>query len=71
MVVRCAQRPGETFAPVARIESIRLLLSVAAERGRKVRMYDVKTAFLDGKLKNEIYMMDAYEYEYGKIQAAI
>lgn len=56
----CAQRPGfdydETFTPVARIESIRLLLSIAAEGKKGVKMYDVKTAFLHGVLKEEIYM---------------
>lgn len=60
VAVGCTQRPGfdygETFAPVARIESIRLLLSIAAEKGKRVKMYDVKTAFLHGELKDEIYM---------------
>ena len=69
VAVGCAQRPGydhgEIFAPVALIESIRLLLSIAAEREKRVKMYDVKTAFLHGKLDNEIYMKtpDGYEYE--------
>ena len=68
--VGCAQCPsydhGETFAPVARIESIRLLLSIAAERHKRVRMYDVKTAFLHGKLNNEIYMKTLDGYEFGE-----
>lgn len=70
VAVGCAQRPGydhgETFAPVARIESIRLLLSIAAERHKKVKMYDVKTVFLHGKLDNEIYMKAPDGYEYGE-----
>lgn len=54
-----AQRPGidfdVTFAPVARTESIRTLMAVAAEKGMTVQQLDVTTAYLNGVLK-EIFM---------------
>jgi len=46
----------EIFAPVVRTETIRLLFSISAQENRKMRIYDVKTAFLHGKLKEEIFM---------------
>lgn len=45
-----------TFSPVARHASIRLLLSLAASKGMKMKTFDVKTAFLHGKLEDEIFM---------------
>lgn len=46
----------ETFSPVARHASIRLLLSHAASEKMKLVSFDVKTAFLYGKLEQVIYM---------------
>ena len=46
----------ETFSPVARFSSIRTLLSYAVEKGMQVHQMDVVTAFLNGDLKEEIYM---------------
>jgi hypothetical protein len=46
----------EVFAPVARMESIRLLLALAAHEGWPVHHMDVKSAFLNGKLKEEVYV---------------
>ncbi|KAJ9544131.1 hypothetical protein OSB04_023838 [Centaurea solstitialis] len=46
----------ETFAPVARLEAIRIFLAYAAHRGFKVYQMDVKSAFLNGKLKEEGYV---------------
>lgn len=46
----------EVFAPVARSESVRLLLSMAGVLDLEVYQYDFKTAFLNGKLEEEIYM---------------
>jgi hypothetical protein len=40
----------EVFAPVARLEAIRLLLALAAEEGWQVHHMDVKTNFLNGDL---------------------
>ena len=41
----------ETFAPVARLEAIRIFLAFAAHKGFKVYQMDVKSAFLNGELK--------------------
>jgi len=47
---------GDTFAPVTRLESIRLLLGIAALNDWEIRQVDVKTAYLYGDLDEEIYM---------------
>ncbi|KAL5816417.1 hypothetical protein ACOSQ3_024795 [Xanthoceras sorbifolium] len=47
---------GEVFAPVARQETIRLLISLAAQRSWKIYQLDVKSAFLNGFLEEEIYV---------------
>jgi len=44
----------ETFAPVARLESIRILLSFACHLGFKLYQMDVKSAFLNGVLQEEV-----------------
>nr|GEV30149.1 hypothetical protein [Tanacetum cinerariifolium] len=46
----------ETFAPVARIEAIRLILAYAAHKDFTVFQMDVKTVFLNGILKEEVYV---------------
>nr|GEU69948.1 retrovirus-related Pol polyprotein from transposon TNT 1-94 [Tanacetum cinerariifolium] len=46
----------ETFAPVARIEAIRVFLAYAAHKDYTVYQMDVKTAFLNGILKGEVYV---------------
>ncbi|KAD2393870.1 hypothetical protein E3N88_40847 [Mikania micrantha] len=46
----------ETFAPVARFETIRVVIAIAAHRGWKLHQLDVKTAFLNGELTDEIYV---------------
>nr|GEY88129.1 putative ribonuclease H-like domain-containing protein [Tanacetum cinerariifolium] len=46
----------ETFAPVARIEAIRLFLAYAARKDFTVFQMDVKTMFLNGILKEEVYV---------------
>nr|GEV04442.1 retrovirus-related Pol polyprotein from transposon TNT 1-94 [Tanacetum cinerariifolium] len=46
----------ETFAPVARIEAIRLFLAYAAHKDFTVFQMDVKIAFLNGILKQEVYV---------------
>jgi len=47
----------ETFAPVARIEAIRILIAFAAHMEFKLYQMDVKSAFLNGYLKEEVYVM--------------
>ena len=44
---------GETFAPVARLESIRLLIAYASHHNFKLQQMDVKSAFLNGPI-NEL-----------------
>ena len=46
----------ETFAPVARLESIRILLAIASHLNFKLYQMDVKSAFLNGKLQEEVYV---------------
>ena len=46
----------ETFAPVIKYQSLRLILSIAAQQDMHVHQMDVKTAFLNGELQEEIYM---------------
>ncbi|GJY60571.1 retrovirus-related pol polyprotein from transposon TNT 1-94 [Tanacetum coccineum] len=46
----------ETFAPVARMEAIRILLAFATYMNFIVFQMDVKSAFLNGKLKEEVYV---------------
>ena len=45
-----------TFAPVARLDSLRLLLAIAAVFDWEVHHVDIKTAYLNGHLNEEIYM---------------
>ncbi|GJX42308.1 zinc finger, CCHC-type containing protein [Tanacetum coccineum] len=46
----------DTYAPVARITTIRLLLALAAIHNLVIHQMDVKTAFLNGDLEEEVYM---------------
>ncbi|RVW95066.1 Retrovirus-related Pol polyprotein from transposon RE1 [Vitis vinifera] len=47
---------SETFAPVARLDTIRMLLALTAQKGWKTYQLDVKFAFLNGYLQEEIYV---------------
>nr|GFB63280.1 hypothetical protein [Tanacetum cinerariifolium] len=46
----------ESFAPVARMEAIRIFLAYAAHKSFTVFQMDVKTAFLHGSLKEDVYV---------------
>ena len=45
----------DTYSPVTRITSIRMLIAIAAVYKLEIHQMDVKTAFLNGDLKEEIY----------------
>lgn len=57
---------GEVFAPVARSSTMRILLSIAGSRKYNVKHYDIKTAFLNGKIEEEIYLKPAPGFEIGQ-----
>jgi hypothetical protein len=54
---------GETFAPVARLDTVRAVLAIAAQKKWKVYQMDVKSAFLNGILEEEIYVEQPHGYE--------
>ena len=47
----------ETFSPVAMLKSVQIMLTIAAFYDYEIWQMDVKTAFLNGYLKEELYMM--------------
>jgi hypothetical protein len=53
---------GEIFSPVAKLTSIRFLLSVAAAFDFEIEQMDVKTTFLHGDLEEEIFMKQPEGY---------
>lgn len=55
----------EVFAPTARITTFRMLLSIAAHFNMQVKHYDVKTAFLNGEIEEEIYLKQPPGFEVG------
>ncbi|CAI7744025.1 unnamed protein product [Closterium sp. NIES-53] len=68
------QREGidfqEVFAPAAKAPTLRLLLAAAAVCGWKVEQMDVKTAFLNGVVDEEIYMKQPEGYDDGSGRGA-
>eukprot|EP00253_Pinus_taeda_P035868 PITA_35868 len=53
----------ETFAPAVRMETVRAVLSIAAQKKWKVYQMDVKSAFLNGVLMEEVYIEQPLGYE--------
>lgn len=53
----------ETFSPVVRFDSLRAILAVAAEKEMHMKQFDVKTAFLNGDLKETVYMHQPIGYD--------
>ena len=53
----------ETFAPVARLEAIIIFLAYAAHANFKVYQMDVKSAFLNGDLEEEVYVSQLPSFE--------
>ncbi|WVZ58997.1 hypothetical protein U9M48_009207 [Paspalum notatum var. saurae] len=65
---------NEVFAPVARMELVRLLLALAATRGWNVHHMDVKSAFLNGDLKEEQppgYVINSQEHRVLRLRKAL
>jgi hypothetical protein len=54
---------GETFAPVARLEAIRILLTFDESKGFKLYQMDMKSAFLNGVIKEEVYVRQPPGFE--------
>lgn len=76
------QQPGvdfnEVFAPMARLESVRMLLALAAQAGWSVHYMDVKSAFLNGELTEEVYVVqppgfvvEGHEHQVLKLDKAL
>src|SRR6266702_1566094 len=67
VVKGCAQRPGynylETFSPVVRMETIRAILAIAAIKGFIIQQMDIKGAYLNGTLKETVYMQQPKGYD--------
>ncbi|CAJ2663992.1 unnamed protein product [Trifolium pratense] len=54
---------NEVFAPVARWDTIRTLLCIAASKGWEVHQLDVKSAFLHGELTEDVYVEQPLGYQ--------
>lgn len=53
----------ETFSPVVRFTSIRAILAIAAADNMSVKQFDVKTAFLNSDLEDEVYKKQRKGYD--------
>ena len=56
---------SETYSPVAKMTTLRILLTLSNQRDLHVHQMDVKTAFLNGELTEEIYMRQPSGFEAG------
>ena len=54
---------NETYAPIARLEAIRMLLAYACYKGFKLYQMDVKSAFLNGFIMEEVYIKQPLSFE--------
>jgi hypothetical protein len=54
---------NETFAPIAKLESIHMLLAYAIHHSFKLYQMDVKSAFLNGLIKEEVYVEQPSGFE--------
>jgi hypothetical protein len=65
----CRQIPGvdvdEVFAPTSSFAARRVILSVAAQRDYEIHQVDIKTAFLNGDLEEEVYVTQPPGFENG------
>ena len=54
----------ESFAPVARLEAIRILLAYASSKAFQLQQMDVKSTFLNGYIKEDVYVEQPPSFEY-------
>ena len=54
---------GETYVPVARLEAVKLLLAYACLKGFRLHQMDVKSAFLNGYIDEEVYVIQPPGFE--------
>jgi hypothetical protein len=54
---------GKTFAHIALLETIRILLSITASKGFKLYQMDVKNTLLNGVIQEEIYVRQSLSFE--------
>ncbi|GJR63330.1 retrovirus-related pol polyprotein from transposon TNT 1-94 [Tanacetum coccineum] len=52
----------ESFSPVAQLKAVRLFIAYAAHKSFPIYQMDVKTAFLNGPLKEEVYVNQSYRF---------
>ena len=57
----------EVFAPVARLETVRLIIALAAQNSWPVFQLDVKSTFLHGELQEEVFIEQPPGYAYGML----
>jgi hypothetical protein len=62
---------GETFAHVARLEAIKILLAFAASKGFNLYQMDVKSAFLNGIIQEEVYVRQRPSFENPKYSNSV
>ena len=65
----CSQRPGhdyqETYSPVVRMETLHMILVIAVIKSDSILQMDVKRAYLNGTLKEKVYMMQPEGHDDG------
>lgn len=53
----------EVFAPVARLDTIRMIIALAAQQSWSIFQLDIKSAFLHGELSEEVFVQQPQGYE--------
>ena len=68
-LVTCSQQFGidynETFAPVMKYKSLRIILAIVAIKDYELKQLDVKSAFLNADIKEEVYMKQPEGFQTG------
>lgn len=59
---------SETFSPVVKFDSIRMMLTLAASKNMHIMQFDIKTAFLYGEIKENVYMIQPEGFNNGSNQ---